>query len=406
MSGQGAPAPGSRSSWPTVRLVAEREVVTRMRTKAYRLTTAAMVLAVIALIVLFKVIGPGDQTITVAVAPAMSALAQPLEDAGEHSGTTIKTQTADDPQTARQQVRDGDVDAYLTGTPTAPRVVVHREAPDGLAVALTLLARQQALSSQVTSLGGDPAKVSAAVAGAAVPVSALEPPDPNQGQRIVLGVVVGLLIYLSLMLYGQQVAQGVVEEKTSRVVELLLATIRPWQLMAGKVTGIGIAGLLQLFLVAVVGTVAAVWSGVLDLNVAVTVGSVVWAVVWFVVGFAMYALLFAAAGALVSRQEEVGSVTFPMMTLIIVPYVVGISVLPTDPENTLATILSLVPLTAPVLMPWRIAMGVAPAWQAWLALGLTLALIPVLVWLAGRIYRNSVLRTGTRVNLRDALRGG
>ena len=125
--------------------------------------------------------------------------------------------------------------------------------------------------------------------------------------------------------------------------------------------------------------------------------------VWFLAGFFAYALMFAAMGSLVSRQEDAGAVVAPVMSLIIVPYVLGISILPAQPDNGLMRTLSLIPFFSPTLMPMRAALG-APAWEQWLALGLTLLCIAGLVRLAGRIYRNAVLRTGTRIKLSDALR--
>ena len=130
----------------------------------------------------------------------------------------------------------------------------------------------------------------------------------------------------------------------------------------------------------------------------------IWLLVWFTLGFFMFALIFAAAAALVSRQEEVASVVTPASMLVVAGYVVGISVLPSDPDNRLAEVMSLIPTFAPTLMPMRLAMGGVPVWQAVLSVALVVALIPGLIWLAGRIYRNAVMRTGSRVKLRDALR--
>jgi ABC-2 type transport system permease protein len=107
----------------------------------------------------------------------------------------------------------------------------------------------------------------------------------------------------------------------------------------------------------------------------------------------------------VSRQEDVGSVTAPVLTLMMIPYLIGVSIAPWDPTNPLVIWLSYVPFCAPLLMPMRIALGEVEAWEVALALGLSLALIPVLVWLAGRIYSRAVLRSGGRIKLRDALTG-
>jgi ABC-2 type transport system permease protein len=220
-----------------------------------------------------------------------------------------------------------------------------------------------------------------------------------------LGRAAGILIYLTLMIGGQLDAQGVVDEKSSRVVELLLATVRPWELMVGKVLGIGALGMIQIVLYGVVGVGLASALGTLTLSLGTAAGTVVWLIVWYLVGFVMYAFAFAAAGALVSRMEDAAGVIMPITSFVIVGYVVGISVLPSDPGNSFAEVLSIIPLFAPTLMPMRLAMGGVPAWEAILALVLALAMIPALAVLAGRIYRNAVIHIGARVSLRKALAG-
>ncbi|WP_261560371.1 ABC transporter permease, partial [Frankia tisae] len=144
--------------------------------------------------------------------------------------------------------------------------------------------------------------------------------------------------------------------------------------------------------------------GDLGIPAGIAVGAVASALLWYLIGFAMYALMFAAAGALVSRQEDAGGVTAPMISMIIIPYVLGISVLPSTPDSGLILALAIVPLFAPILMPMVIGIGSVAVWQVLLALALSLVWIAVLVWLAGRVYGNAVKRSGTRVPLREALR--
>ena len=140
-----------------------------------------------------------------------------------------------------------------------------------------------------------------------------------------------------------------------------------------------------------------------SLNLGATIA---WALVWFVVGFITFSLALAALASLVSRQEDVASVTAPVLVLMIIPYVIAISIAPWDPTNPIVVALSYIPFAAPMVMPMRIALGTVETWEILASLALSLALIPVLVWGAGRIYSNAVLRTGARVRLRDALRAG
>jgi ABC-2 type transport system permease protein len=152
----------------------------------------------------------------------------------------------------------------------------------------------------------------------------------------------------------------------------------------------------------VVGLGAGLGTHVLTLPGSIAVEAGIAAFGWFLLGYLMFALMYAGLGALVSRQEDVGGAVAPLTIVVIVPYVLGISILPTNPGSGLIEVLSMVPLFSPTLMPMRLAGGV-PAWQMALAVVLTLLTISALVWLAGRIYGNAVTRTGARVRLRDAL---
>jgi ABC-2 type transport system permease protein len=134
------------------------------------------------------------------------------------------------------------------------------------------------------------------------------------------------------------------------------------------------------------------------------VGTVVWLGVWYLLGFVLYAFALAAAGALVSRQEDAGTVVMPVLIPVIAGYILGISILPSHPGSRLCEILSIIPVFSPTLMPMRLAMGSVPAWETIVSILLVVAAIPLLAGLAGKIYRNAVLRTGARVTLSQALR--
>jgi ABC-2 type transport system permease protein len=386
-------------------LVARREITTRLKSKAFRISTLVLLGLLVGLSVVLRFVGSSSAH-PVGFTSQDASLAAPFAAVAAASGTQVQTSTVPDRATGERQVRAGTLDALVVGTPESVQIVVNKSLDVGLRTAFTALARQQVLDAQIGRLGGDPAQVSAAVAAAGVTVAALEATPELGAQRITLGIVTGVLIYLSLQAWGQFVAQGVVEEKSSRVVELLLSTVQPWQLMAGKVAGIGLVGLLQIVIVAAGGAIAALATGALTISASATAGTVMWLVVWYLLGFFSYALVLAAASALVSRQEEIAGVVTPILMLLVVPYVLGVSILPAQPDSSLIEVLSLIPLFAPTLMPMRLAFGGVPGWQVGLAVVLVVLLIPALVWLSGRIYRNAVLRTGARVRLREALRGG
>ncbi|GCE76226.1 ABC transporter permease [Cellulomonas biazotea] len=392
--------------WAAVRLVAGREISTRLTSKGFLWTTAALVAAVVLAGVVAGLLGNREpEPQVVGVVGDASAASDQLVATAAAVGVTVETREVEDQAAGEELVESGEVDALVTGTTPTLTVVVQDSVPTALEPVLGSLAQQLALSGAVTDLGGDPAEVAGAVAGATPEVTTLGDAPQVDGAQVIAGYLAGILLFIGLMTAGQLVAQGVVEEKTSRVVELLLATLRPSQLMAGKVLGIGTIGLGQVALVVLAGGGTAWAFGLLSTSTLDLGATAAWALVWFVIGFAMYALLLAALAALVSRQEDVGSVTSPVITLMIVPYIIAISVTPWDPDNPLVTWLSFVPFCAPMIMPVRVALGAVETWEILLAAGLSIALIPLLVWFAGRVYANAVLHSGGRMRLKDALAG-
>ena len=248
------------------------------------------------------------------------------------------------------------------------------------------------------------ARLTAATSGAVVTVVALDPPDPDRDQRLGLAFVSVLLLYFQLLATGLAVATGVVEEKTSRVVEVLLSTVKPLHLLVGKVVGIGVVGLVQLLAYGVVGLGAALLTGTVTITgtavavVAATLG-------WFVLGYAFFAVLYAAAASLVSRQEEVGGVTAPLTVLVIGMFLLAQGTAQ-DPSGTVSSVASWVPPFSAILMPLRIAAGVAGPAQVVGTVVLMAVVTAGLAVASASVYRRSVLRSGTRVPWREALRRG
>ncbi|WP_433364081.1 ABC transporter permease [Actinoplanes sp. CA-142083] len=384
-------------------MIAGREIGTRLRSKAFRIATVVSVLILVALGLIAKLADNGPSYLDVGVTPAAANLTGALTTTAASINVDMHTHEVDD-ATGRVQVDAGTLDALLVTGASPIQVVVKTELDDGLQSVLQLVAQRSALDQQVQALGGDPAKVAASISTATVAVTPLSPPKHNNGQQLVLGILTSILIYMALLLNGQAVAQGVVEEKTSRVVEIILAAVRPWQLMIGKVLGLGIVGLIQVAIIALSGVAVGLATGSLDLHISAAVSTIVWLIIWFLLGYAAYSLAFAAVASLVSRQEEVAAVVTPVMMLLIVGYVIGISILPSNPDSGFVALLSMIPVFAPTLMPVRLALGVVPAWQAAIALAGIIVVIPLLLWIASRIYSNAVLRSGARVRLRDAWR--
>ena len=384
-------------------LVSRREFLGKVRTKSFVWGTVVIVAVMAGYLLLQSVLFDDAGRDRVALSGQATVLAEPLRQTARSFGREVETVDVTDPAAAEEQVRSGEVDVLITGASDDLRVVVRDELGDALRNSLDLLVKQQVLDASFAEAGVDPAEVARNLERASVDVVALEPRDEQRGQRMVIGLVIAALLYYSLLVYGTMVAQGVVEEKSSRVVEILLATLRPWQLLLGKVVGLGAVGLLQLLLIGGTGLVLSTASGVVDVA-GVAGGALATGLLWYLLGFFLYATVFAAAASLVSRQEELQSVLTPISMSIVIAFVLGINLMISDPTGSAVAVLSVLPPFAPILMPGRMAMGVAPTWQVLLAIVLALLAVAAITWLGGKVYSNAVLRTGARVRLRDVLR--
>jgi ABC-2 type transport system permease protein len=231
----------------------------------------------------------------------------------------------------------------------------------------------------------------------------LHPPDNKTTDAETLVAYFGSFLLLgALAIYGQWVVAGVVEEKNNRVVEIILSTVRPRHLLAGKVIGIGLLGLAQLALIA--GLVAVMLAARVFNAPAGLGGSLALVIPWFALGFALYAVAYATAGALASRQQNAETAGQPITYTILAAYFVGYIALSTNMDGLLANILTVFPLTAPLVLPARSTLVGVPLWEHVLAVALILASIYTLVRFAGRIYGRGLLHSGPRIGVRTAWR--
>jgi ABC-2 type transport system permease protein len=381
-----------------VLLVARREFVSQVKSRGFVIGIVITLVLFGGLFLFSAYISSQSDSKTLGVTQQTAALQPGLEESAKAQGIDLTVRTVDD-GAGRQQVDAGDLDALLTGESGGYELLGLDSVDSRLQSLVSAAVQQQTLTSALTGAGIDPAQLTAQ---AKVSVDTLEPVDPESGQKLALALVGVILLFFTLSGNGQVVATGVVEEKQSRVVELLLATIKPWQLMAGKIIGLGAVGLLQLVILSAISAVGASAAGLLTVPTA-AVGMFIMVVVWYLLGFFLFAALYAAIGSTVSRQEELNSVVAPMIFLLLIPFVLTLNLLPNDPRNGVAAVLSFIPFFSQTVMPARYALGVAPLWQVLVSALIALAAIVVVVRLAGRVYRNSVLRTGARVSLREAL---
>lgn len=388
----------------TVVLIARRELAAKLRTRMFWVSTAVSIVVLAGvMLVQATLFSEGNKSVVGLTGQAIS-VGQQLTDGARQLGREVETREVADLGTGESMVADGELDALVSGAPASLRVLVKDELNRDLRSVLDGIVQQQVLKAQLAAiedLNAD--QVLGTVSSAHAGVTSLRAPDPKRDQRLAIALVIIALLYLSLLLYGSAVAQGVVEEKSSRVVESLLATVRPARLLGGKVLGLGLVGLIQLAIVGGTALLLAIITGALTIT-AVAGATLLWGLIWYLLGFFLYAAVFAAAGSLVSRQEDVQPVLVPVTLVLLLAFILGFTVLARNASSAASTVLSLIPPLTPILMPGKIALGAATGWQILLGIGLTLLATALLTALGGRIYRTAVLHIGPRLRLRDALR--
>ena len=230
----------------------------------------------------------------------------------------------------------------------------------------------------------------------------------ERGQTFILAYGLLMIIYITILLYGVAVMRGVIEEKQSRIVEVLLSSVKPFQLMLGKLLGIGMVGLTQyavwtvsVLLISTFAAPAFMMSGFKFPNVPISL--LFYFVLFFLLGYFIFATLYAAVGALVSSEEDGQHMQIPVTMLIVVPMVFSSAIL-RNPNSTLSVVLSLIPFFSPVLMFMRICLQQPPFWQIALSIVLMLGTILGAVWLAAKIYRVGILMYGKRPTLPEIAR--
>lgn len=385
---------GGRAIW----LTARREIRERLRSRAFRVSTLIQVLAVAAVAVIASVTGGGGETkvevgtigsrgeATVTVAKAMAA---PLD-------LRFETTSFDSPEAAIEAIKNGEIEAAAG----SGRVIVSEDTPEQAQAVLAEAASNGALKAGLIKAGLDAGEVGDLLGSSRADLQVVPGEGDDAGSGIAF--ITTLLLYLALIFCGYAVAGGVVEEKATRVVELLINAIRPRELLAGKVLGIGVMGLAQLLLIVAVGLGTALAMGEIDLPPA-TADTALLALVFFVLGFGFYGCAFAVAGSVVSRQEDSSTTTAPVMFLLVAAYILSVSAT-NDPGSDLAVATSLFPPTAPLIVPARAAAGNLPPEQLMASILLMVLGCALLIWFAGRLYERTVLRMGAPLKIGEAIR--
>jgi ABC-2 type transport system permease protein len=370
-----------------ITLVARREIRERLRSKVFLVSTLVMLLIVAGSTALQGALSK-EPTYRVAVTtPAPVGLATALERAAQpFDDAKVRLRVVASPAAGRRVLESEDVDALLL---LSQDRIVFRTSVDAKAAAIA----DTAVRALRHRLPPAPELTTATLH---------RPSTESTDAETLVAYVGSLLLLTSLAIYGQWVVTGVVEEKNNRVVEIVLSTVRPRHMLAGKVIGIGLLGLSQLALVA--GLAASLLlAGFFDAPAALG-GSVALVIPWFALGFALYAVAYAVAGALASRQQNSDTAGQPVTYTLLAVYFAGYVTLASNVNGPLANVLTVFPLTAPLVLPARSALVGVPLWEHVLAVVLVLATISTLLRLAGRIYGQGLLRSGPRLGVRAAWR--
>ncbi|MFY2786971.1 ABC transporter permease [Rhodococcus sp. MALMAid1271] len=391
------------NSFSAVSLIAKREFTVQVMKKSLVISNVIVLAVIVGGIIAYSIFsGSGDEEREVIGVAGDQSIAAVLEATGDAVGSPVEVREIADAAAARSGVESGDLDVALIpdGSAGAYTAVTESDLTGTLRAVVEGSVATQATNTALAQQGVDRSELAAATRSATVTVDAIDPPDPESGQRTALALSAVFLLYAQIIGFGMYVAMGVVEEKSSRVVELLLSTVRPLQLLWGKILGIGAVGILQLALYGIAGVGAGLGTGVLTVTgAAVSVFAATLA--WFILGFAFFAVLYAAGGSMVSRQEDVNSTTMPLLILIMAMFFAAFYSV-SDPESTLANTLSWIPPFSAIMMPLRIAAGVTSPMQIVGSAVLMIITTAILAMGAAKIYQRSILRIGKTVSWKEA----
>ena len=414
-------------------LIVKREYLTRVRTKAFLFTTIAVPALLVGYMVLVVGIArrPASKTLRIAVVDEVGDLAQPIS-----TGLTDKlsngrpayevVESLEKPQgdenifaDLRAKILKGQLDGYLVVPPgvlEGKEAEFHTRNPGDVTRTGSLWrAMTDAVVSRRLSDRGvhvdDPSKLMKGVGVKVVKVTT-EGESEERGETVLVGLMVGMILYMTLVIYGVSTMRSVLEEKTTHIVEILVSSLRPIQLLEGKILGVAAVALTQYLVWTVTGGLLAGYgaamastfsTGTTSFNIRIPAPLLVYTVVFFLGGYFLYASLYATVGAIVSSEQEAQQMQLPV-TLPLILTMLLLTVVVRDSNSTASVVLSMVPFFAPVLMLVRIALQTPPLWQILLSLALMVVTTLGVVWFSARIYRVGILMYGKRPSLVEIFR--
>jgi ABC-2 type transport system permease protein len=414
---------------PEILLVVKREFLERVRTKSFLIGTFLVPLFFIGIYsVPFFVSSERSERALVVVDEAPAGIAaqvvanltapRPSPDAN-----TYRVETTDRPfdeirEVLTQRVLDKEIDGFvllpagiLEGSPVVYRArnVANIEVLRDIDVA----ASRSVQAERLNRAGLDGAEVAALVRGVTMNTARITERGEEGGSAIstlITAYVVVLLIYMLVFFYGVTVMRSVLEEKTNRIAEVIVSSMKSTHLMVGKIVGVGAVALLQVGIWAAFVILIATQSRMIADRMGIPpealdgfqfdLGILAPLLAFFIVGFFLYAALFAALGAAVGTEQEAQSLQMIILVPLILPMLLLVPIT-SEPLGRIATTLSMIPLTSPVVMPMRMSITGLPLAEVLGSLAILVASVAAVAWLAGKIYRVGILSTGKKPTLRE-----
>lgn len=382
----------TRNAWA---LVAQRELSVRLRDKTF-IGSTLFTLVIIAAVIGFQVWNADkEQTYDLVVTAQSQEMAQAIEKAAPEidDKVTVTVDEVADAEEAKAAVTDESADAWLHATDDGWELVGKSEVPSSLEDVASQTISQSVLAANAQEAGTD---IDTLQEGTTVSTDILDGDADEQAMGDVVGFAMAILFYMAAMIFGMYLAMSVTEEKQSRIVEIIATSISLRALLFGKLAAAVVLAVGQLLLYAVVALIGLSFTDFGDLLPAVTSG-LAWFVVFFLVGFTMLAALYAVAGALASRQEDIQSTSLPVTMLIMAVFFGAIFA-----EGRIAAVLAWLPPFSAVLQPMRLVSGEGQWWEALISLGLLAAATAGVILIAERIYRRALMQTSGKLSYTEA----
>jgi ABC-2 type transport system permease protein len=407
-----------------VLLIIQREYLTRVRKKAFIVMTLLVPTLIVVMYGIIAFLAVNNDELNKA------HVVKIIDERGDYAGKfhnveNLKFQVIHEPvATAKAEVKKED-DSYLLWIPAkinkTDTVQFFSKKKPSLTITGEVENQINAITTNngIVKMGIDPVKLNA-IKSNHITVGAREitdngDTDANVGAAYGAGIAGAILIYISLFIYGAQVMRGVIEEKTSRIVEVIISSVKPFQLMLGKIIGVGMVGLTQFLLWIILSTSVSYIAGHffsvpaspvmgfvknLGANAYVEIGYFMF---YWVTGYLLYSALFAAVGSAVDSETETQQFMFPITLPLLFTYILSVSYLFQVPDSPLAVWLSIIPFTAPIAMMVRLPFGV-PDWQMELSMAMMVIGFLFTTYIAARIYRVGILMYGKKASYKELVK--